>query len=102
LAFFWGGNTPLYWNRIAAELSAERHLTLTENAHLFALLNVAMADAGIACWDAKYRYVFWRPITAIRNADVDGNPATDVDAGWTPLLDATTGIPRRAAPPPSF
>jgi membrane-associated phospholipid phosphatase len=93
LAFFWAGNTPLYWNRIAAEISAERHLTLTENAHLFALLNVSMADAGIACWDAKYRYVFWRPITAIRNADVDGNPATDVDTGWTPLLDATTGTP---------
>jgi PAP2 superfamily len=93
LAFFWAGNTALYWNRIASQLSAERHLTLTENAHLFALLNVSMGDAGIACWDAKYRYVFWRPITAIRNADVDGNPATDVDTAWTPLLDATTGTP---------
>jgi len=93
LAFFWAGNTPLYWNRIASQLSAERHLALTENAHLFVLLNVSMADAGIACWDAKYRYVFWRPITAIRNADLDGNPATDVDTGWTPLLDATTGTP---------
>ncbi len=92
-AFFWAGNTPLYWNRIASELSAERNLTLTENAHLFALLNVSMADAGIACWDAKYRYVFWRPITAIRNADIDNNPATDVDATWTPVLDATTGTP---------
>jgi PAP2 superfamily protein len=92
-AFFWAGNTPLYWNRIASELSAERNLTLTENAHLFALLNISMGDAGIACWDAKYRYVFWRPITAIRNADVDGNPATDVDPTWTPVLDATTGTP---------
>jgi hypothetical protein len=93
LSFFWNGNTPLYWNRIASQLSAERHLTLTENAHLFALLNISMADAGIACWDAKYRYVFWRPITAIRNADIDGNPATDIDPAWTPLLDATTGTP---------
>jgi hypothetical protein len=93
LSFFWNGNTPLYWNRIASQLSAERHLTLTENARLFALLNISMADAGIACWDAKYRYVFWRPITAIRNADIDGNPATDVDPAWTPLLDATTGTP---------
>lgn len=91
--FFWAGNTPLYWNRIASQLSAERHLTLTENAHLFALLNISMGDAGMACWDAKYRYVFWRPITAIRNADVDGNPATDVDPTWTPLLDATSGTP---------
>ena len=93
LAFFWAGNTALYWNRIAAQLSHERSLTLSENAHLFALLNVAMADAAIACWDAKYRYVFWRPITAIRSGDIDGNPATDVDADWTPLLDATTGTP---------
>ena len=93
-AFFWAGNTPLYWNRIASELSAERNLTLTENAHLFALLNVSMADAGIACWDAKYRYVFWRPITAIRNADQDSNPATDVDPTWQPVLDFTsTGAP---------
>ena len=92
-AFFWAGNTPLYWNRIASQLSAERHLTLTENAHLFALLNISMGDAGIACWDAKYRYVFWRPITAIRNADLDNNPATDVDPTWTPVLDATTGTP---------
>jgi hypothetical protein len=92
-AFFWAGNTPLYWNRIASQLSAERHLTLTENAHLFALLNISMGDAGIACWDAKYRYVFWRPITAIRNADLDNNPATDVDPAWTPVLDATTGTP---------
>ena len=92
-AFFWAGNTPLYWNRIASQLSVERHLTLTENAHLFALLNISMGDAGIACWDAKYRYVFWRPITAIRNADLDNNPATDVDPTWTPVLDATTGTP---------
>src|SRR5712671_1997066 len=87
LAFFWAGNTPLYWNRIASQLSAERHLALTENAHLFALLNVSMAEAGIACWDAKYRYVFWRPITAIRLGDTDGNAGTDPDANWVPWLD---------------
>ncbi|HWN75049.1 MAG TPA: hypothetical protein VNO13_04845, partial [Candidatus Udaeobacter sp.] len=51
LALFWAGNTPLYWNRIAAQISVERGLSFTENAHLFALLNVSMADAGIACWD---------------------------------------------------
>jgi PAP2 superfamily len=100
-AFFWAGNTPLYWNRIASQLSAERHLTLTENAHLFALLNISMGDAGIACWDAKYRYVFWRPITAIRNADLDNNPATDVDPTWTPVLDNPTpaGTPGPGTPP---
>jgi hypothetical protein len=88
LALFWAGNTALYWNRIASDLSASRGLSLTENAHLFALLNVAMADAGIACWDSKYRYVYWRPITAIRAEDTDGNASTDPDPGWTPWLDA--------------
>src|SRR5260370_5642642 len=59
LALFWAGNTPLYWNRIAAQISVERSLAMTENARLFAALNVSMADAAIACWDGKYRYVFW-------------------------------------------
>jgi hypothetical protein len=86
LALFWNGNTPGYWNRIARAVSAERKLTLSENAHLFGLLNVAMADAAIACWDAKYYYVFWRPITAIVLADLDGNPATMADPAWIPLL----------------
>jgi membrane-associated phospholipid phosphatase len=88
LALFWAGNTPLYWNRIASQIATERSLSLSENAHLFAQLNLAMADAGIACWDAKYRYVFWRPITAIRGGDTDGNDATTVDPNWTPWLDS--------------
>jgi len=87
LALFWAGNTPLYWNRIASQISTERSLRLSENAHLFALLDVTMADAGIACWDGKYRYVFWRPITAIRAGDTDGNASTDPDPTWTPWLD---------------
>jgi PAP2 superfamily len=87
LALFWAGNTPLFWNRIASQISAARSLSLSENAHLFAVLNVAMADAGIACWDGKYRFVFWRPITAIREGDADGNASTDPDSTWTPWLD---------------
>jgi PAP2 superfamily protein len=87
LALFWAGNTPLYWNRIASQVSAERSLRLSENARLFALLNVSMADAAIACWDGKYRYVYWRPITAIRAGDTDNNPSTDPDPAWTPWLD---------------
>ena len=87
LALFWAGNTPLYWNRIAAQVSTGHSLRLSQNARLFAMLNVAMADAGIACWDGKYRYVFWRPITAIQAGDSDGNPATDPDPTWTPWLD---------------
>ena len=87
LSLFWAGNTPLYWNRIASQLSAKQGLGLTENAHLFGLMNVAMADASIACWDSKYRYVYWRPITAIRLGDTDGNPSTYPDPGWIPWLD---------------
>jgi PAP2 superfamily protein len=86
VAVFWNGNTALYWNRIALTMAAQRHTTLSENARLFALVNLALADAAIACWDGKYTYVFWRPITAIRLADTDGNPATDADPTWTPLL----------------
>jgi hypothetical protein len=78
---FWAGNTPLFWNRIASQVSTAQHLTLSENAHLFALLNLAMADAGIACWDAKYRFVLWRPITAIREGTLDPDPS------WKPWLD---------------
>ena len=87
LALFWAGNTPLYWNRITAQLSVERGLSFTENAHLFALLNVTMADAAIACWDGKYRYVFWRPISAIR----DGFTPADSDPAWIPWLDFFPG-----------
>ncbi len=89
VALFWALNTPLAWNRIAAELSAARGLSLTENAHLFAVLNVTLADAITACWDSKYRYVFWRPVTAIRAGAAPGDP----DADWKPLLDSLTGTP---------
>jgi hypothetical protein len=83
LALFWQSNTPLTWNRVAAQISIERGLSFHENAHLFALLNVTMADAVIACWDSKYRYSFWRPITAIRQ----GLTPTDADPTWEPWLD---------------
>ena len=82
LALFWAGNTPLYWNRMAVQVATARSLSLSQNAHLFALLNVAMADAAIACWDTKYRFSFWRPITAIRDPS-SSNP----DPTWTPWLD---------------
>jgi hypothetical protein len=57
-----------------------------ENARLFGLLNLAMADGYIGSFETKYLYNFWRPVTAIRNADTDGNPNTNVDADWTPLV----------------
>ena len=83
LALFWQSNTPLTWNRVAAQISAERGLSFHENVQLFALLNVTMADAVIACWDSKYRYSFWRPITAIR----EGLTPADADPMWEPWLD---------------
>jgi PAP2 superfamily len=83
LALFWQSNTPLTWNRVAAQISAERGLSFHENVHLFALLNVTMADAVIACWDSKYRYSFWRPITAIQ----EGLTPADADPTWEPWLD---------------
>ena len=83
LALFWQSNTPLTWNRVAAQISIERGLSFHENVHLFALLNVTMADAVIACWDSKYRYSFWRPITAIR----EGLTAANADPTWEPWLD---------------
>jgi membrane-associated phospholipid phosphatase len=73
------------WNRVARTVSAQRNTGLVEKARLFALLNLAMADATIATWDGKYTYRFWRPVTAIPAADTDGNDATEADPAWTPL-----------------
>jgi hypothetical protein len=85
-AKFWFGTALTFWNRAAAVNSVQNHLSLSQNARLFAWLNLAMADAAIACWDSKYFYNFWRPITAIRLADSDGNPNTAPQTDWTPLM----------------
>ena len=73
------------WQEAARQLSAARNLSLAENARLFALLNMGTANTFITDWDAKFTYNFWRPVTAIRNGDQDGNDATERDPGWTPL-----------------
>jgi hypothetical protein len=86
-AQFWYASTvTYYWNSLAESLALERGLSLSRNARMFALMNVAIADANIACWDAKYHYLFWRPVTAIQLADTDGNDATVADPTWTPFL----------------
>lgn len=78
---YWNLSTAsALWNRIALSISAERHLTFSDEARVLALVAIAMADAAIGCWDAKYVYKFWRPITAIR---LDGIPA---DATWTAFI----------------
>jgi hypothetical protein len=92
IGLFWVESSPLSWNRMARSVSASQGLDLWENARLFGLLNLAMADGYIASWDTKYHYLFWRPVIAIREADNDGNPATDGDPTWTPLI-TTPPIP---------
>src|SRR5206468_3726039 len=86
IAKFWADNAGAHWNRIALTVAAAHHTTLSENARLFALLNISMADASLAAWDSKFTYVFWRPVTAIRLAATDGNDATAPDTAWAPLL----------------
>lgn len=91
IARFWSdfsytSTPPGHWNEIAAQVANQRKLALRETARLFAMLNVALADGAIACWDAKFAYNFWRPVTAIREADRDGNAETSPDQEWEPLL----------------
>ena len=91
IARFWADEAgtvtpPGHWNRIAETTALDRHTTLAENARLFALLNLALADAGIAGWDCKYAYSLWRPIDGIREADPTRRRDTTPDPDWTPLL----------------
>jgi hypothetical protein len=92
IGFFWYESSPLAWNRIARTVSASRGLDLWENARLFGLLNLSMADGYIGSWEAKYHYNYWRPVTAIQLAASDGNPDTEADPTWTPLF-VTSPIP---------
>ena len=110
-AWFWAASTSSFmWNTVARSLIAddgrergdsedrhgdsddgrgdrsERRASTLGNARLLALMNLAMADAAIGCWEAKYTYVFWRPVTAIPLAATDGNAATTEEGGWTPLF----------------
>ena len=85
IALFWRESSPLQWNRIARTVSDERGLDLWENARLFGLLNMALADGYIAMADAKNHYNYWRPVTAIQTGDTDGNPDTAGDPTWTAL-----------------
>ena len=86
IAFFWSENPYVHWNRALMRLAASRNLTLLESARFFAMVHTAAADAVIAGFEAKYYFRAWRPRTAIPRADTDGNPDTDADASWTPLL----------------
>jgi hypothetical protein len=95
-AIFWQDHAFALWNRTFRTLVASRHLGIVDNARLFATENLAAADAAIGCWNNKYHWSTWRPITAIREAATDGNRATTADTEWTPLFDPSTPV---AAPP---
>lgn len=85
---FWTqANLGPAWQAAARQLSAAKGVGLAENARLFALLNMGVANTFICDWDAKFTYNFWRPVTAIRNGDMDGNDATERDPSWTSLND---------------
>jgi hypothetical protein len=83
---FWSQpNLTTAWYEAARQVGAARGLDLADNARLFAWLSMAAANSFIVDWDAKFQYNRWRPVTAIRNGDLDGNDATERDPGWTPL-----------------
>ncbi len=91
IAQFWAGQAgtatpPGHWNRIAQTVAQSQGNTLEENSRLFALLGIAQADALISSWDNKYHYNHWRPVTAIREAATDGNPATEADPNWSSFI----------------
>lgn len=94
IGLFWNPAIWATWNRIAETAALGHPGSLSGDARTFALLNTTLADSVIGFYDAKYTYAFWRPVTAIRNADADGNPDTLADPNWTPLS--------ATAPDPSY
>jgi len=86
IAIFWDGSPSAIWNSVARGVIVARGLNSVDAARTLALMYVAAADASIACFDAKYVYSFWRPISAIRRGDEDGNGATVPDTEWEPLI----------------
>lgn len=86
IAKFWEQTGAGSFNQIVQQVAAAKKLPLLENARLYAHVYLATADAFIAIFDAKYTYNFWRPLTAIRNGDIDGNDATERDSAWAPFI----------------
>jgi hypothetical protein len=86
IASFWNANAVNQSQQAFQDAAISHGMDLVDTAHLLAMGDLVGSDAGIACWDSKYHYLFWRPIMAIRNASIDGNPATTPDPNWTPLL----------------
>jgi hypothetical protein len=98
-AIFWQDHGFAIWNRVMRSLATS---STADNARMFAMADLAAADAAIGCWDSKYYYNYWRPITAIREGDNDGNPATEGDPGWTPLFDPSVAVSGAKLVTPGF
>jgi hypothetical protein len=100
------GTPPRLYNQIATTLGDQEEISGVHLARLLALINVALADAGIACWESKYHYNLWRPVTAIREADTDGNDATQADPTYVPLCapasNMTSGTRNFTPPFPAY
>ncbi|MDA0166355.1 vanadium-dependent haloperoxidase [Solirubrobacter ginsenosidimutans] len=97
-AIFWQDHGFALWNRAFRTIATDRALPIADSARMFAMADLAGADGAIGCWNNKYRYNFWRPVTAIREAAGDGNPLTVADTGWTPLFDPATPVAPGQAP----
>jgi hypothetical protein len=87
VARFWEATMPPIYHGVVRSVATLPGREITQNARLFAAVTQATDDALIAVFDAKYHYNFWRPVTAIRNGDIDGNDATERDPSWTPFID---------------
>jgi hypothetical protein len=83
---FWNANVINQYNQAIRDAAAAHGLDLVDTVRFLAMGNMVGADAGITCMESKYHYLLWRPVTAIRNADRDGNPGTTAAPNWTPLL----------------
>jgi hypothetical protein len=92
IAKYWYDGSPHHWSRVARTVATSRGLDRWDNARLLALVNMAVADGYIAGADTRYHFGYWRPVTAIRAADTDGNDATTPDPAWESLLN-TPALP---------
>jgi hypothetical protein len=86
IGYFWADSGPVMWQSALRDIARNHVHDIGDSARMFALADVALADAQIACWDSKYFYNFWRPVTSIRMGDQDNNPSTELDADWQPLI----------------
>jgi hypothetical protein len=101
-SIFWQDSGPAIWNRVFRQLAASEELDIVESARMFAMTNLASADGVIGCWNDKYYWNFWRPVTAIREGASDGNPATEADSGWKPLFDPSVPVSGPSLVTPGF